>query len=83
MLANKRWRCYRNERLEAGASPTTVNKELSILRSIFNDGFEDYTPPKVSRVQNSPVNWRSLHHVKASSPTPSTTRFRRMQSIRG
>ena len=45
---------YRNERLEAGASPTTVNKELSILRSIFNHGFEDYTPPKISRVPKFP-----------------------------
>lgn len=45
---------YRNERLEAGASPTTVNKELTILRAIFNHGFGDYTPPKVSRVPKFP-----------------------------
>jgi integrase len=45
---------YRNERLEADASPTTVNKELTILRAIFNHGFEDYTPPKVSRVPKFP-----------------------------
>ena len=45
---------YRNERLEADASPTTVNKELTILRAIFNHGLEDYTPPKVSRVPKFP-----------------------------
>jgi len=45
---------YRNERLEADASPTTVNKELSILRAIFNHGLEGYTPPKVSRVPKFP-----------------------------
>lgn len=45
---------YRNERLEAGASPTTVNKELSILRSIFHHGLNDYTPSKVSRVPKFP-----------------------------
>jgi integrase len=45
---------YRNERLEAGASPTTINKELSTLRAIFNHGFEDYTPPKIFRVPKFP-----------------------------
>jgi integrase len=45
---------YRNERLAADASPTTVNKELTILRAIFNHGLEDYTPPKVTRVPKFP-----------------------------
>ena len=45
---------YRNARLETGASPTTVNKELTILRAIFNHGLQDYTPPKVSRVPKFP-----------------------------
>ncbi|MGA8409092.1 MAG: site-specific integrase [Candidatus Acidiferrales bacterium] len=45
---------YRNERLETGASPTTVNKELTILRAIFHHGLEDYTPPKISRVPKFP-----------------------------
>ena len=45
---------YRNERLAAEASPTTVNKELTILRAIFYHGFEDYTPPKVQRVPKFP-----------------------------
>lgn len=45
---------YRNERLEVGASPTTVNKELTILRAMFHHGLEDYTPPKISRVPKFP-----------------------------
>lgn len=45
---------YRNDRLKAGASPTSVNKELTILRAIFNHGLEDYTPPKVYRVPKFP-----------------------------
>ena len=45
---------FRNERLEAGASPTSVNKELTILHAIFNHGLEDYTPAKVSRVPKFP-----------------------------
>src|ERR1700678_919906 len=45
---------YRNARLEAGASPTTANKELTILGAIFNHGLEDYTPPKISRVPKFP-----------------------------
>ena len=53
---------YRNERLEAGASPTTVNKELTILRAIFYHGFEDYTPPKVSRMPKFP------EHLKEPPP---------------
>ncbi len=46
---------YRNERLEAGASPTTVNKELTILRAIFHHALEDYTPPKISRIPKFPA----------------------------
>jgi integrase len=49
---------YRNERLESGASPTSVNKELTILRAMFNHGFEAYTPPKVSRVLKFPERLR-------------------------
>jgi integrase len=45
---------YRNERLEADASPTTANKELTILRAMFHHALEDYTPPKVSRVPKFP-----------------------------
>ena len=45
---------YRNQRLEDGASPTTVNKELTVLRAIFYHGFEDYTPPKLHRVPKFP-----------------------------
>lgn len=45
---------YRNERIEAGASPTTVNKELSTLRAVFHHGLNDYTPPKISRVPKFP-----------------------------
>ncbi len=45
---------YRNERLKAEASPTSVNKELTILRAMFNHGLEDYTPPKVYRVPKFP-----------------------------
>jgi integrase len=44
---------YRNERIDAGASPTSANKELSILRAMFNHGL-DYTPPKVTRVPKFP-----------------------------
>ena len=45
---------YRNERLKAGASPTTVNKELSTLRAMFRHGHEKYDPPKVSRLTKFP-----------------------------
>jgi integrase len=45
---------YRNERLDAGASPTTVNKELTILHAIFHHGLNDYTPPKISRIPKFP-----------------------------
>jgi integrase len=47
---------YRAERLEAGAGagPGTVNRELTVFRAIFYHGFEDYTPPKVSRVPKFP-----------------------------
>jgi integrase len=45
---------YRNDRLGAGASPTTVNKELTILRAIFHHGLEDYTPPKIALVPKFP-----------------------------
>ena len=44
---------YRNERLEAEDSPSTINKDLTVLRAIFNHGL-DYTPPKVSRVPKFP-----------------------------
>ena len=47
---------YRNARLETEASPTTVNKELSTLRAIFNHGLNDYTPSKVSRVPKFPAD---------------------------
>jgi integrase len=45
---------YRAERLEAGAAPGTVNRELTVLRAMFYHGFEAYTPPKVSRVPKFP-----------------------------
>jgi integrase len=45
---------YRAERLEAGAGPGTVNRELTVFRAMFYHGFEDYTPPKVSRVPKFP-----------------------------
>jgi integrase len=47
---------YRNARLETDASPSTVNKELSTLRAIFNHGLNDYTPSKVSRVPKFPAD---------------------------
>jgi len=45
---------YRAERLEAGAGPGTVNRELTVFRARFYHGFEDYTPAKVSRVPKFP-----------------------------
>jgi integrase len=44
---------YRNERLTT-VSPSTVNKEVTVLRAIFYHAFEGYTPPKVSRVPRFP-----------------------------
>ena len=46
---------YRNERIEAGASPSSVNKELMILGSIFRHGLDDYSPPKISRLPKFPT----------------------------
>jgi len=45
---------YRNEKLVAEDSPTTINKDMTVLRAIFNHGLEDYTPPKVNRVPKFP-----------------------------
>lgn len=46
---------YRNERIEADASPSTVNKELMVLRAMFNHGLNDYSPPKISRLPKFPA----------------------------
>jgi integrase len=45
---------YRAERLKAGAAAGTVNRELTVFRAMFYHGFEDYTPPKISRVPKFP-----------------------------
>jgi integrase len=44
---------YRNERLKTGASPTTVNKEMTVLRAMFYHGL-NYDPPKISHVTKFP-----------------------------
>jgi integrase len=44
---------YQTERLESGAAPATVNRELAILRATFYYAYEQ-TPPKVSRVPKFP-----------------------------
>ncbi|MGA8220709.1 MAG: tyrosine-type recombinase/integrase [Candidatus Acidiferrales bacterium] len=44
---------YRNERIEVGASPTSVNKELVVLHAMFQHALS-YTPPKIARVPNFP-----------------------------
>jgi integrase len=46
---------YRNERLKANASPSSINKEMTILRAMFNHGVEGYTPPKVFRIPKFPA----------------------------
>lgn len=47
---------YRNKRLgaEKKPSPTTINKELSTLESMFNYGHDECSPPKVSIVPRFP-----------------------------
>ncbi len=53
---------YRNARMESGAGPATVNKELAIFRAMFYHAFEDYTPAKIQRVPKFPA--------KLKEPTP-------------
>jgi integrase len=46
---------YRNERIKADVSPSTVNKELMVLGAMFRHGLENYTPPKISRIPKFPA----------------------------
>jgi hypothetical protein len=45
---------YRAQRMEAGASPTTINRELEIIERAFRLGAE-CDPPKVARVIHVPM----------------------------
>jgi integrase len=46
---------YRNERIDQKASPTTINKELGMLRAAYYHAMDDYTPAKINRVPKFPV----------------------------
>jgi integrase len=48
---------YRNQRLE-GASTSTINRELAILRAMFYHGYEDYDPPKVAGLPKFPEKFK-------------------------
>jgi integrase len=55
---------YRAERLQAGAAAGTVNRELTVFRAMFYHGFNDYTPPKVSRVPKFPEKLKEANPRK-------------------
>jgi integrase len=46
---------YRNERIDQKAFPTTINKELGMLRAAYHRAMDDYTPAKINRVPEFPV----------------------------
>jgi hypothetical protein len=47
---------YRNTRLDAEASPSSVNKEVGVLKWMFGHGLNDYDPPKVARMPKFPAD---------------------------
>jgi hypothetical protein len=69
---------YRAERLQAGAAAGTVNRELTVFRAMFYHGFNDYTPPKVSRVLKFPEKLKEANPRKGFLTERNTTRCRRI-----
>jgi integrase len=51
---------YIAERLEAGAAPGTINRELTVFKALFNHGAES-DPPKISRVPKFPAKLREAN----------------------